>query len=346
MPTALTQIPQPQPRRRHRSPRPQPDSPANTRAPDPGGSRRSTAPAPLGSPRSVRRRRRDGAHRPRRGRQNGGGRQADPRPGRAGGKAPRNPRGRPGGFSSEHQPSPGHRPEPGGGRERGPARGSDSPEAAAAASAALSRHSGSQAPMAGCERGRGACCREGRRRRAGDGRPAASRQVPGPRLAPAPPPNFPADKAPRLRSPPAAPRSPAPGGERRGVSRHERPGAGLSLGAASAPGPAGAQLCCSGTARGERAARPRVEAREGSRGGRNAPRGAAGRLVRGAGHGGKLRGGSGRAPQGSASLPAQLGTRAKRLPSAQLRTQRASREEYIIKGQQEAQTERPELDES
>lgn len=89
-----------------------------------------------------------------------------------------------------------------------------------------------------------------------------------------------------------------------------------------------------------------MEAREGSRGGRNAPRGAAGRLVRGAGHGGKLRGGSGRAPQGSASLPAQLGTRAKRLPSAQLRTQRASREEYIIKGQQEAQTERPELDES
>lgn len=277
----------------------------------------------------------------------GGGRRTPARAGPAG-RRPETPRGRPGGFSSEHQPSPGHRPEPGGGRERGPARGSDSPEAAAAAaaSAALSRHSGSQAPMAGCERGRGACCREGRRRRAGDGRPAASRQVPGPRLAPAPPPNFPADKAPPLRSPPAAPRSPAPGGERRGVSRHERPGAGLSLGAASAPGPAGAQLCCSGTARGERAARPRVEAREGSRGGRNAPRGAAGRLVRGAGHGGKLRGGSGRAPQGSASLPAQLGTRAKRLPSAQLRTQRASREEEIIEGQQEAQTERPELDES
>lgn len=37
--------------------------------------------------------------------------------------------------------------------------------------------------MAGRERARGACCREGRRRRAGDRRPAAPRQVPGPRLA-------------------------------------------------------------------------------------------------------------------------------------------------------------------
>lgn len=123
MPTALTRIPQPQPRRRHRSPRPQPDSPASTRAPDPGGSRRSTAPAPLGSPRSVRRQRRDGAHRPRRGRQNGGGRQADPRSGRAGGKAPRNPRGKAGGLLLRAPAFPGAPTGAGRGPGKGPGAG-------------------------------------------------------------------------------------------------------------------------------------------------------------------------------------------------------------------------------
>lgn len=161
-------------------------------------------------------------------------------------------------------------------------------------------------------------------------------------------PNFPADKAAPLRGRPARlssrPRRRAARGEqarapKNGAERRRRlrprpcgcPAVPLGDGARGAS----REAARGGTGRGEEG--------EGSCGRRNAARGAAGRLVRAAGHGRKLTGGGSCVPQRSASLPAS------KAPSSELGVLCSSPgtffEEEITNGQEE-QTERPELDKS